>query len=70
MNADTSNGKPPGMFDRFMHSEVSGSIVLLVSTIVALAWANSPWADVYDNLTHTYIGVSWGEQVFKMSLGH
>ncbi len=31
-----------GMFERFVHSAVSGSIVLLVCTIVALVWANSP----------------------------
>jgi len=59
-----------GMFERFVHSEVSGSIVLLVCTIVALAWANSPWADHYFELAHTYIGISWGEETFKLSLQH
>jgi NhaA family Na+:H+ antiporter len=59
-----------GMFERFVHSEVSGSIVLLVCTIVALVWANSPWAEQYFELAHTYIGVSWGEETFKLSLQH
>jgi hypothetical protein len=29
------------MFDRFFHSEVSGSVVLMTCSIIALAWANS-----------------------------
>jgi len=57
-------------FARFIHSEVAGSMVLLFATIVALGWANSPWAASYFALEQTYVGVSWGESVFKMSLGH
>jgi NhaA family Na+:H+ antiporter len=59
-----------GLFERFVHSQVSGSIVLLACTIVALVWANSPWADRYFELAHTYIGISWGEATFKLSLQH
>ncbi len=64
------NGKRVGMFDRFVHSEVSGSMVLLACTIVALVWANSPWADSYLGMVNTYVGVSWGDATFQMSLGH
>jgi NhaA family Na+:H+ antiporter len=35
------------MLDRFVHSETSGSVLLLGATIVALAWANSPWSASY-----------------------
>ena len=59
-----------GMFQRFFRSEVSGSIVLLVSTIVALIWANSPWSDVYFQIAHTKIGINWGDLQFSMSLEH
>lgn len=59
-----------GMFQEFFHSEVSGSIVLLTCTIAALLWANSPWSDKYFELAHTYVGVGWGEHVFKLSLSH
>jgi len=59
-----------GYFEWFVHSEVTGSILLLVCTVVALAWANSPWADSYFDLLHTYVGVSWGEASFKLSLHH
>jgi len=59
-----------GYFEWFVHSEVTGSILLLACTLIALVWANSPWAGVYDDLLHTYIGVSWGDAVFKLNLHH
>jgi NhaA family Na+:H+ antiporter len=59
-----------GYFEWFVHSEVTGSVLLLACTITALVWANSPWAGVYDDLLHTYIGVGWGENVLKLSLHH
>ena len=54
----------------FIHSEVTGSIALLTCTVLALAWANSPWADAYDHILHTPVGVSWGETSFRLSLHH
>jgi NhaA family Na+:H+ antiporter len=59
-----------GMFERFVHSEVSGSAVLLLATLAALVWANSPAAGSYFALAHTRIGVSWGESTFALSLQH
>jgi len=57
-------------FLRFFESEVAGSVVLLACTIIAMAWANSPWAVWYQKLIHVKIGVSWGESVFSLSLQH
>lgn len=57
-------------FQKFLHSEVSGSIVLMAATVLALAWANSPWAASYKELVSTYVGVKWGDAVFKLSLQH
>jgi Na+:H+ antiporter, NhaA family len=34
-------------FQKFIHAESAAGILLMVSTVVALAWANSPWADAY-----------------------
>jgi len=59
-----------GFFEWFVHSEVTGSILLLSCTVVALVWANSPWAGTYSDLLHTYVGVSWGGAEFKLSLHH
>jgi NhaA family Na+:H+ antiporter len=59
-----------GLFERFFHSEVSGSVVLLTCTLIALAWANSPWSDTYSHLLHTELGVSWGKSTFTLSVHH
>ncbi len=68
MNQSPALEKPRGLFERFVHSEVSGSIILLVCTVVALVWANSPWADTYTHLLHTKIGVSWGDASYALSV--
>ncbi len=49
----------------FLHTESAGGIVLLVATVVALAWANSPLADSYESLWRTELRISIG----RMDLG-
>ena len=56
--AHDNNGGPGGVFARFVHSEVTGSVILLACTVVALAWANSPWSEHYFHLLHTELGFS------------
>ena len=65
-----SNDDQDSVFQRFLHWEAAGSIVLLACAILALVWANSPWADSYEKLTHTYLGLSLGEHSFELSLKH
>jgi NhaA family Na+:H+ antiporter len=57
-------------FQRFMAVEASGGIVLLACTAIALIWANSPWAENYHDLWHTYLTVTLGEWQIKLSLAH
>jgi len=59
-----------GAFQRFFHSEVSGSILLMLFTVVALVWANSPWADLYDHMLHAPLGFTLGKWSFSMSAAH
>lgn len=59
-----------GFFERFLHSEVSGSIILLACTGIALAWANSPWSESYWHILHTKIGISWGDTTYALSVHH
>src|SRR5512139_2372430 len=59
-----------GAFQRFFHSEVSGSILLMIFTAVALAWANSPWADLYEKMLHAPLGITVGRWSFSMSAAH
>ena len=55
-------------FQEFFRSEVTSSAILLVCAIVALIWANSPWADYYFDLLHLPIGFGIGEIEFDLTL--
>jgi Na+:H+ antiporter, NhaA family len=72
MTRSATNNRPAiiDAFADFVHSEVASSVVLLFASVVALAWANSPWADSYFHLLHTPIGLSFGEHQFELSLHH
>lgn len=54
----------------FIHQSVSGGVVLMIATILALLIANSPLRQSYDALLHTYIGFSAGSFNLKLSLLH
>jgi len=56
--------------NEFVHLEVSGNIVLLIATIVALVLANSPVADAYFQFWKTEIGFKVGEFQFYETLQH
>lgn len=58
------------MFQSFLHSQVAGSLVLVIAAAIALVWANSPWAAYYFELSHTYVGIQFGSWEFKLSLSH
>jgi NhaA family Na+:H+ antiporter len=57
-------------FHVFARQEVSGGIVLFVLTLVALAWANSPWADAYEHLLHEPFGLHLGDHRLQYDLHH
>ena len=52
----------------FLATEHLGAVLLLVATVVALAWANSPWWHAYESFWHTEHVVSVGgfEQAFDL----
>jgi len=47
-------------FQEFVRTEASSGILLIVCTVVALIWANSPWSDSYTNLWQTKLTVDLG----------
>ncbi len=55
---------------RFLHVEAAGGVVLLLSTIVALVLANSPWSDAYLDLWQTQLVVGIGSFQMDHSLQH
>jgi NhaA family Na+:H+ antiporter len=66
--SNTGKSGSLGPFEWFLRSEVVGSVVLLLCTLAALFWANSPWSESYLHLLHAKIGMSWGEASFKLPL--
>lgn len=54
----------------FLHKEASGGILLIIATVIALVWANSPLADYYHHLWHTYLSVNLGNLSLNYSLHH
>jgi NhaA family Na+:H+ antiporter len=67
VNIEENNAQPPIVritqpFNKFFHNEASSGIVLIICTIVALIWANSPWYHSYEDLFH--------HAKFTISFGH
>lgn len=58
-------GRP---LERFLRIQAASGILLLVAAAVALAWANSPWAESYTHLWHTPVGIRLGTFVFERPL--
>ena len=45
----------------FINEETIGGVILIISTIVALIWANSAWYDSYHFIWHELkVGYVWG----------
>lgn len=57
-------------FQAFFHAEASGGIMLLICTIIALIWANTPFAESYFDLWHTSAALQVGEFNLSYSLHH
>ena len=55
---------------RFAEVEASGAILLLISTAIALVWANSPWKDLYHQVWELPIVVGLGPYSMSESLAH
>ncbi len=57
-------------FQRFAKTESSGGIVLLVCTVLALGWANSPWAESYRQLWEITFTIGVPGRGLTLSLHH
>ncbi|UCH64876.1 MAG: Na+/H+ antiporter NhaA [Ignavibacterium sp.] len=57
--------------NEFLHQEASGGILLIIFTVIAFAWANSPWSESYHHLWHTHIVVTIGNLLtFDYTIHH
>ncbi|MFZ0454929.1 MAG: Na+/H+ antiporter NhaA [Ignavibacteriaceae bacterium] len=57
-------------FQEFVQTEASGGILLLICTICALLWANSPFSEAYFHLWHTKISIIINNTGLAYSLHH
>jgi NhaA family Na+:H+ antiporter len=60
---------PRSMLESFIHSEISGAILLFGATVVALVWANSPWSASYFALWKHPLKIGF-RPLFSMDLHH
>lgn len=44
--------------------------VLIIATVLAMVWANSPWGETYEQFWHTPLGLSFGTAEFSLDLRH
>ncbi|WP_448189402.1 Na+/H+ antiporter NhaA [Azospirillum sp. sgz301742] len=54
----------------FLHNEASGGVVLLAASVLALGWANSAAAPLYEALLHLPASLRVGSHALEMSLHH
>ncbi|MDQ3997587.1 MAG: Na+/H+ antiporter NhaA [Gemmatimonadota bacterium] len=57
-------------FRQFLETEAGGAAVLLTATLIALAWANSPWAASYHRLWATELSIGLGSARLSLDLAH
>ena len=54
----------------FVATENASALILLVATVAALVWANSPWSASYESFWHTEVSLQFGNAVLDLDLRH
>lgn len=57
-------------FRQFASLQTASGILLVLSTLLALIWANSPWSGTYSSFWHTPVAVRVGAFELDWSLAH
>ncbi|WP_265520804.1 Na+/H+ antiporter NhaA [Oerskovia flava] len=57
-------------FRAFLATEAGGAVLLLAATVLALVWANSPWAASYAQVWGTTLGMHLGTWELDLDLHH
>jgi Na+/H+ antiporter len=69
-NTKSSLEKILSPIQKFLKMEASGGIILIISTIVALVWANSIFSESYFNLWSKYVTLDIAGFKLKNSIHH
>lgn len=56
--------------NRFISKSTTGGIVLFVAALVAIFFANSPWAEDYAHFWHQHVVIAFGDYKLDMTLHH
>ncbi|HLV47258.1 MAG TPA: Na+/H+ antiporter NhaA [Flavobacterium sp.] len=56
--------------NRFISKSTTGGIVLFIAALIAIFFANSPWAEDYAHFWHQHINISFGNYQLDMALHH
>ena len=54
----------------YLKTEAGGAVLLLVATVLALVWANSPFGATYERLWDTELALQLGDSAIRESLRH
>ena len=57
-------------FEQFLHRQTTSGLLLMGMAVLALVLANGPFAEAYDKILKTYVGIGFGDWTLKMSLHH
>ena len=60
----------PRAVREFLATEMAGGVILVVATVIALGWANSPWRDSYVRFWHSDVRLRVGTFGFDGDLRH
>ena len=52
----------------FLHTESAGGVLLVIATVIALVWANSPWQTSYTDFWSTHVAISLGSHTLDLTL--
>jgi Na+:H+ antiporter, NhaA family len=55
---------------RFVRAETTAGVLLFGSAIIALIWANSPWADHYHHLWENHLSITFAGYTIDKDLHH
>jgi Na+:H+ antiporter, NhaA family len=56
--------------ENILHKETVGGLLIFGAAILAVFFANSPFADQYFGIRDTYLSIGFGDNIFKLSVGH
>jgi NhaA family Na+:H+ antiporter len=56
--------------EAFAHHRLAGAGLLMLATIVAIVWANSPWSETYEHVLHLEAGFDFDGIGFQKSVHH